>query len=141
VDLVERFCQDDVDAARGGFSEEDAQRFAEDLDVSFVARLGQEPRGDYAGLDGFVEGWRDWLTPWASYVAEAEDFIDAGDSVVVFIRVHARTSHDDVGMEHQPAALWTVKDGRVVAIGMYLERGDALAAAGLSGRGDESRAR
>jgi ketosteroid isomerase-like protein len=79
-----------------------------------------------------VEGWRDWLTPWASYRIDAEDFIDAGDEVVVFARIKARTARDGVLVEHSPAAVWTIREGKVAGIRFLLERSEALEAAGLS---------
>jgi hypothetical protein len=84
------------------------------------------------GLLGLVEGWLDWLEPWESYYIEVERFIDAGDEVVSLARVHAQSTRGGVPVEHSPAAVWSVRDGKVVRVQFYLERDDALEAAGLS---------
>jgi ketosteroid isomerase-like protein len=110
-----------------------AAAFTDDFVVLFVApALGQERQ--YSGVEGLVEAWRDWLEPWASYELEAEDFIDAGDDVVVFVRVGARTARDGVRVEHSPAAIWSCRGGKVTAIRFYLDRDAALEAAGLPER-------
>jgi hypothetical protein len=85
----------------------------------------------YRGLAGMIEGWRDWLSPWASYRIDAEGFLDAGDDVVILVHVRAKTSRDGVVMEHSPAAVWTVEGGRVGRIRFFLERQAALEAVGL----------
>jgi ketosteroid isomerase-like protein len=104
---------------------------APDFEVRFVpASVGERP--SYRGLEGFLEGWQDWLTPWASYHLEVEDFIEVGDDTVVTLaRVHAKTERDGVAVEHAPAAVWTFEGGKVVRIEFYLEREEAFEAAGL----------
>jgi ketosteroid isomerase-like protein len=86
----------------------------------------------YRGIEGLIEGWRDWLTPWESYRLEVEEFIDAGDQVLELVRVRARTSRHGVDVEHRPAAVWTVEDGVVVAVHFFLERPEAFGFAGLT---------
>ena|SRR5437773_2567954 len=111
--------------------------FTDDFEVAFIAggsRLptavispaGQNPRGP----EGLTAMWREWLTPWRSYRVDVEEFIDAGDAIVVFVRVEARTERDDVLLEHSPAAIWRIREGKIAAIHFYLEREEALEAAG-----------
>ena len=129
VDLVELFPEDDaaVQAALSVFPDV----FADDFAVRFVAAGGME-QPEYRGVDGLVAAWRDWLAPWASYRINAEQFIDAGDNVVVLARIRGRTVHGDVAVEHSPAAIWTIREEKVVGLRFYLERDQALKAAGLS---------
>ena len=108
------------------------------LDPAFeCAFIASESSGfptlSYEGAEGFVAGWREWLSPWESYRIEAEEFVDAGDEVVVLVRVQARTRRGGVEMEHAPGAVWTLEDGRVRRIEFYLERRQALTAARLPG--------
>lgn len=129
VDLVEGLAEAD---AGGDFLTPNApaDSFADDFEVEWVASSSTQ-RPHYRGLAGMIEGWRDWLTPWASYRIDAEDFLDAGDEVVVLVHVRAKTSRDGVVMEHSPAAVWTIEDGKVIRIRFFLERDIALVAAGL----------
>jgi ketosteroid isomerase-like protein len=129
VDLVERLSSADTAEAFLG-ADVDAETFAEDLEVEWIAAHSAEGL-HYRGGSGMLEGWRDWLTPWASYRIESREFIDAGDQVVVFVHIRARTSRDDVIVEHSPAAIWTIENGRVVRIRFFLERDEALKAVGL----------
>jgi ketosteroid isomerase-like protein len=76
--------------------------------------------------------WREWLTPWKSYRLDAERIIDAGEDVVVFARVEAQTERDGVAVQHSPAAIWKFRQGKIVAIHFYLDRAEALEAAGVS---------
>ena len=65
---------------------------------------------------------------------EDPDLIDAGDQVVSSVTSHemqGRGSGIDVGF---PPYTWvmTLRDGKVVQATLYMDKGDALEAAGLS---------
>jgi ketosteroid isomerase-like protein len=126
-DLVEFFSEDAV-AALMEFGPPDS--FADNFVVRFISDT-PGAKLEYRGVEGLLEGWRDWLEPWASYHAEVESFLDAGDEVVVLIRVRAKTARDGVEMEHSPASVWTISAGKVVSIRMFLNRDTALMTAGL----------
>lgn len=138
VELIRQFQPSDVDLVEV-FTGEHAREaplvtagsefFAADFEVSWIA--DDDQRIDYQGLEGFLAGWQDWLEPWSTYWMETEDFIDAGDDVVVFVKVTARTVHGDVLVHHAPAAIWSIRDGKISAIRFYLDRDVALEAAGL----------
>ena len=79
-----------------------------------------------------AEGWRDWLEAYETYWLEVEDFIDAGDEKVLMpARVQARTRRDGVLVEHAPAAVCVLRDGRITRITFYLDRAEAFEAVGL----------
>ena len=62
----------------------------------------------------------------------ADDFIEAGDQVVVFMRTSCAGS-DDGGVFEQPTtAVWTLRDGKAVRVRYYENNADALEAVGLS---------
>jgi ketosteroid isomerase-like protein len=126
VDFVEAFRTGDesLAAIAGALSEE--------VESVFISDSASATIGPNKGLEGFVAGWRDWLEPWERYELVVEDFIDAGDRVVVFARVHARTRRDGVEMEHAPAAIYTLREGRLSSVEFYLERDEAMRSAGLA---------
>ena len=129
LDLVEAFSE----GADSMMSEEQAALFTDDFEVRFSSdSIGEGWGFEGRGADGMNVVWREWLTPWASYRLDVEEFIDAGDAVVVFVRVEGRTARDDVLVHHAPAAIWRIRDGKVAGITFYLDRADALEAAGLS---------
>jgi ketosteroid isomerase-like protein len=126
ADLVEVFGQVESDA----MTFDDPDLIASDLVVAFIAGYDNVEQ-IYYGREGFRKGWLDWLEPYGSYYMETEGFVDAGDEVVVTVRVRARTSRDGVAVEHSPAAVWTVDDGKVVKVRFFLERADAFEAVGI----------
>lgn len=101
-----------------------------DISVTFSGGAGGPPT-EFEGIPGLLEGWLDWLEPWDSYVIRFEEALEAGDKVVSFATVRARTSRYGVEVEHTPAAVWTVRDGRLSAVYFFLERDDALEFAGI----------
>jgi ketosteroid isomerase-like protein len=129
LDLVEVFSA----GAREMVSEDQAALFTDDFEVRFKSDMVGKGGGfESRGPDGLNAMWRDWLTPWETYRLDVDEFIDAGDAVVVFARVEARTQRDGVLVQHAPAAIWRLREGKVAGITFYLDRAEALEAAGMS---------
>jgi ketosteroid isomerase-like protein len=105
--------------------------FHPDLEVAFAQPSG--PATEYAGISGLIEGWRDWLVPWASYEVDIDDYLDAGDMVVSLATLRGQTERDGVTVEQHAAPVATVVDGKIKRLEFHLDRRDALAAAGLAG--------
>jgi ketosteroid isomerase-like protein len=72
------------------------------------------------------------LEAWEERRLEAEEFIDAGDAVVVLLHEYRRGRGSGVELEADTAVVVAVRGGRVVRIQGYMDRGAALEAAGLS---------
>jgi ketosteroid isomerase-like protein len=109
----------------------DVTVFASDFEAEFISARAGSLRPASRGPEGLAEGWRDWLEPWESYYIELEKFIDAGDEVISLVRVRAQTTRDAVAVEHESAALWSVREGEISRVRFYLDRDQALEAAGL----------
>jgi hypothetical protein len=92
------------------------------------------PRGLVAkGVDGFIAFWQDWLTAWDAWNIGQVDFIDLdADRVLVTYEAQARTKTAQVDMAFRPAHLMTFRDEKVTRVELFLNRPDALKAAGLS---------
>jgi len=126
IDLVEVFVLETPTT-----DDPEAELFDRDLEVQFIAR-GETLEGTvYRGLEGLLQGWREWLEAWPSYRLDVDEFVDTGDSVVALVRVAARTARDDVLMHHTPGAVWTIRAGKVTSIRFYFDRSEALEAVGL----------
>jgi ketosteroid isomerase-like protein len=105
--------------------------FEPDFESIFVA-AAPAPTMRNRGFDGLVALWRDWLDAYDRYEVAIESVLDAGAQQVVLVRVHGRTARDGVELEHAPAVVWTFAGGRVTRLAFYLDRAEALAAAGLA---------
>jgi ketosteroid isomerase-like protein len=69
---------------------------------------------------------------WTEFRFEPERFIDAGQQVIVFIRVAARGGASGLTAEQRTAHLWGVRNGRLSSIQIFRDRAEALEAVGLS---------
>jgi len=86
----------------------------------------------YEGHEGVRRFWRQWLSSWDWVEFEQERFLAAGDHVVVFQRTHARGRTSGVETDFGDyAQVWTLRDGRVTGVKFYLDRNEALTAAGI----------
>jgi ketosteroid isomerase-like protein len=110
-------------------------------DVVAVLDPSIEWHGTVGGLDedsvarGYEEVARRFaesFEPWEQHLLEAERYIDAGHAVVVFWHEIARSRHTAQQLEMRTAAIYSLRDGRVVEARAYLDRAEALEAAGLS---------
>jgi ketosteroid isomerase-like protein len=82
-----------------------------------------------------VRRWlfQDWATAWSEWSAEPEEYIDAGEKVIVVIRVKATGRGSGVALERQDAIVYGMRDGVVVRMDYHNNRKRALKAAGLAG--------
>ncbi|HEY7120934.1 MAG TPA: nuclear transport factor 2 family protein [Solirubrobacterales bacterium] len=104
------------------------------LHDDFVAGGSRIHESELVGLAGLRAGWADWLEPWESYRVEIENLIDAGDeAVVVLTRDYGRRAGMEAEISIQGAAVWIVRDGKILRATFYTDRDTALEAAGLSG--------
>jgi len=62
---------------------------------------------------------------------EAEEFVDAGDRVVVVGLARATARRSGMELNQRFAFVWTVSDGVLIRMEMYPERREALEAVGL----------
>lgn len=108
--------------------------FRDYLDEQFELRLpGGYPEGapvfrGRAGCAQLVAMLRD---AWAEWRFEPERFIEAGDQVVVFVRVVAEGSASEVPIELPDAHVVTIRDRRLTSTCVYRDREEALDAVGL----------
>jgi ketosteroid isomerase-like protein len=89
--------------------------------------------GEYRGHEGFGRWLEDWAAAWSEYTMEPEDFVDAGERVVVFI-VQKTTGHGSgIALERHDAMVFEVRDTKIVRLDYYNSREQALKAVGLHG--------
>ena len=67
-----------------------------------------------------------------NFTVTPEEFLDAGDQVVVVARVHGVSRGAGLALDQRFAFVWTVSDGRLARNEVFADRSQALAAAGIS---------
>jgi ketosteroid isomerase-like protein len=75
---------------------------------------------------------REWLSPWENWRCEAEEFIAAGEFVVVLTRYTGRGKESGAAVDADGAHLWTLHHGKAIRLEVFSSRGKALQAAGLA---------
>jgi ketosteroid isomerase-like protein len=103
---------------------------APDFALDMLRAIGPEQRGFYTvdQLRSFLE---DLGGPFESHRLEAEEFIEAGDLVIVPTTAHVR-GRDGIEVSARTATVYTIRDGAIVRMCMYQELHEALAAAGVA---------
>jgi ketosteroid isomerase-like protein len=86
----------------------------------------------YRGYDGFRRYVEVVDEMWDDFEFHPEEFIDAGDHVVVAVRISGKGRESGVQTEMRLFNVWTLRDGKVIRLtGGYRDRAEALEAAGL----------
>ncbi len=69
---------------------------------------------------------------WENYRIEAEEYIDAGDRIVVVGRGRGTARGSGLELDQSLFFLWTARNGKLASVELFRDRGDALEAVGLS---------
>jgi hypothetical protein len=98
-------------------------------DVVFV-RSGPDG-GEYHGLSGLTEAWRDFLGAWKDFRIIGEGVVPGNPGVyVLLLRLQGRGQGSGVTIDAEVANLVKMRDGRVAWLEMCWDREAALRAAG-----------
>ena len=97
-----------------------------------VSKLGWPDQQIYHGVEGARQFNAEWADAWDAWEVEAEDYIDAGERVVVILNQRGRSKATGVSVEMRFAQVWTLRDGQAIRMQMYASVEEALEAVGLS---------
>ena len=114
--------------AQGDFSAQEL--FDPDIETVWAADLPD--RHVDRGVEALWTSWREWLSAWDAFRLEAEAFLPADDKVVVLIVVRGRGKGSGADVTTGGAHVWTMKRGKALRVEAYIDRAEALKAAGLS---------
>jgi ketosteroid isomerase-like protein len=132
--------QENVEIVRRGYElyaagdlEGVAGLFAEDAELADAGGLGvaDTAAGTRYGPEGFLRATEEAVEAFEDYRVDAEEFIDAGESVVVPVRISGRGRASGAKLETRLAHLWVLRDGNVTRGDVYRTTEEALEAAGL----------
>ena len=87
--------------------------------------------GHWRGIEPMLRAAYEWVQTFDLLRVEAEEFIEAGDSVVVFTRQRGRAKGSGVPIDGEFTDVLTLRDGLVVRFAQYRDRAAALASVGL----------
>jgi len=97
-----------------------------------VSRLGWPDQQVYPGVEGAMRFNAEWAAAWDDWELEVEDYLDAGERVVVIVNQRGRSKATGVPVEMRFAQVWTLRDGQGIRMQMYASVEEALEAVGLS---------
>jgi uncharacterized protein len=91
---------------------------------------------EFPGLDGVFVDHRDpnprlrtWLNGWEHWRAEAEDYLEFGNHVVVLAGYYGRGKGSGVEIQQQGAHVFELRDGKVVRLEIFATRERAIESA------------
>jgi ketosteroid isomerase-like protein len=88
--------------------------------------------GPYCGREGVRQFWETINDAWVAQTLEPTEIIEApGDRVLVVERWHVR-GRDGLELDFEVIDVYAFRDGLIVRIDGFTDRGEALEAAGLS---------
>jgi uncharacterized protein len=121
--LYEFFARRDVEPAFPDYA-------AQDIELR-VPPLYPDTPSVFRGRAG-IEEWIAMVDEvWTEWRFEPERYLDAGSTVVVLARLIGEARASGVHLEREVAHVWTLEEGRATGIRAYLDRDEALEAAGL----------
>jgi ketosteroid isomerase-like protein len=103
-----------------------------DQHVLYVPLAGlPDAAAPYLGPEGIREYMRRQLQAWTSLTIAAEEFIEAGDSVVVAAHWHGVGRESVAPVEARLFHVWTFRGRSVTRLELFQDRAEALKAVGL----------
>jgi ketosteroid isomerase-like protein len=106
--------------------------FHPDVRIVWLSAInGQEETT--VGLAGMSRVVVDWVHSWEQVTLVAEQFVDAGDQVVVIGDWKGRGKASGVAVAWRHGAVWTLREGKATSVVSYSDADAALQAVGLSG--------
>ena len=126
---------DNVEIAREALAALQRGRGALDFfapDLIWETADDEPDAGIYRGHDGLRTLVRQWLESFDKLTFEPEEFIDAGDKVVMPYRLTAHNRTTDLEFEGTETWVFEFADGKITAVREYREKADALASVGLT---------
>ena len=87
--------------------------------------------GPSYGLDAIRDNFEHWKGAWKELEVTTEEFIDAGDRVLVAVHHRGRGRESGIEVDGRFYLVYSLRNGKVARSDEYADRADALEAAGL----------
>jgi ketosteroid isomerase-like protein len=122
-----------ADLLRPIYEEWSRGNFRQDFDV-YDRHMEWGWSDEFPGLAGVYEDRRDpnprlhsWLSEWEQWRVEVDDYLEFGDHVVVLASYHGRGKGSGVEIHQKGAHVFALRDGKVVRLEIFADRGKAIA--------------
>ena len=103
-----------------------------DAEVEWVNPPDAVEGGTHTGTEAFATAANSVSDAFEGSHLEFEEFIDAGDRVVVLATLRGRGRGSGAQVERRQGYVWTIRDGKAIRFEWFTEQHQALEAAGLS---------
>jgi ketosteroid isomerase-like protein len=120
------------------FEERDAATATDPLDPRIEWDATRSPvediRGKYEGLEGVADFWRRWLSAWRTLEVGEPELFDGGDKILGWFTGQRNIGrHSGIEVANPPFGwLFTFRGDKIIRVTLYMDRSEALEAAGLS---------
>lgn len=101
-----------------------------DEDITWIEFAESPGGGTYQGRAAIEAHATQARGTWAEGSCEPERFIVAGDKIIVFVHVRVRLKHETDWREGRIGDVYTFRNGKVIHVRLFADRGQALAWAG-----------
>jgi ketosteroid isomerase-like protein len=104
-----------------------------DPDVEWHGTIGGLDEGSLRrGHREVLQGFDDYFAVWERLDLRPEEIIDTGDELIILVHEVARGKESGIVLETDTATISTFREGMVVRVRSFMDRSQALEAAGLS---------
>ena len=103
-----------------------------EFEAEIPPQFSAEP-DTYRGHDGIRRYFESFETVMEEIRYQPESLWDAGDSVVVAVRLTAKGRHTSIPVEQRFAHVWDFRGGKALRVRTYASPEEALTAVGLPG--------
>ena len=124
VEIVRRM----YDAYLRGDAEGALAHLHPEVKTDFTVRA--DIRGVKTGREAMREIVTTWVNTWDDYTETIDELFELGDRVCLVATQTGRGKGSGALIENQFAALYEVEDGLITSVTMFMNRADALNAAG-----------
>ena len=121
---------DGAGVLRGDYDDFYAGLFSPDAEL-IVPQIYPDMEPVYIGIEGLKRQRERMDEIWENLRWEPERFIEAAATVVVLLTLSGTSRQMKAGVSAPVAHVWTLREGRVTRLEVFLDRAEAFAAAGL----------
>jgi len=86
----------------------------------------------HVGMDGVIRALEVWSSAWSEWQIELNEYVDAGERVLVRGKQWGRGKETGVAVEQPLCLVYLLRGGKVVEVRAFFDEHQALEAAGLS---------